>query len=88
MSTDYKERRFSDSIETSDGKWVRISNLHPDKIIKIGSQRISVRVGDIPMNAVALSCGDMIRGIALSVGDIIFCENHQTEESVASDLGS
>lgn len=82
MTTDYKEHRYADSVETSDGKWVRITMMNPDARIKIGPQRRLVRVGDIPLNAATLTCGEIIRGIAFSVGNVVFCEKHHVEEFV------
>lgn len=82
MTTEYKERRYADSIETSDGKWVRITSMNPNHIIKIGPRRTKVRVGDIPLNAAVLSCGEIVRGVAFSKGDILFCEKHAVEEVI------
>lgn len=87
MSNEYKERRYPDSIETSEGHWVRVSSLPAEKVIRIGKKRIPIKVGDIPMTAVALTCGTIVRGIAFNVGDVVFCEVHQQNEFVATILG-
>lgn len=82
MTTEYKEHRYADSIETSDGKWVRISTMNPNATIKIGPRRVRVRVGDIPMNVATLTCGEILRGIAFTEGNVVFCEKHQVDEIV------
>ena len=73
------DRRYPDSIETSDGRMVRVSNLRPNQTIKIGKGRVAIKVKDIPMTAALLSCGDIVRGIAFTKGDVVFCEKHHDD---------
>ena len=82
------QRKYPDSIETSEGKIVRLSELNPEKIIHIGHTRTPIKVKDVPLTAVLLSCGDMVRGIAFSPGDLIFCEKHHDEIIVEEILSS
>jgi len=86
--TDTKARRYPDSIETSDGKLVRISDLQPNQTIRIGKHRIAVKVKDIPITVALLSCGDVVRGIAFKEGNVVFCETHHENKFVEELLGN
>lgn len=69
--------RYSDSISTQNLGDVRISELKSDDKLKIQGRWI--KVSDIPMTAATLSCMHSVRGIALQLNDVVFCENcHQT----------
>lgn len=81
-----QERRYPDSIETSDGYFVRLSSLRPDQTIRITKKRIPVKASDIPMTAVLTTCGLVVRGIAFEEGDVIFCEQHGVDERVEEVL--
>ncbi len=81
-----QERRYPDSIETSDGYYVRLSSLRPDQIIRITKKRIPVKASEIPMTAVVTTCGLVVRGIAFQKGDVIFCETHGADEFVENIL--
>lgn len=74
--------RFPDSLETSDGKIVRLSQLNPEKVLHIGKNRVPVKVKNIPLTAALLSCGHIVRGIAFEKNNVVFCEEHSEEEIV------
>lgn len=78
-----EKRRYADSLTTSDGRSIRIASLPADKIVRVGPKHTRIRVGDIPLNAVRLSCGDTVRGIALEKGNVMFCEKHHDNVFVA-----
>lgn len=86
--TDTKTRRYPDSIETSEGNLVRISDLRPDQTIRIGKHRIAVKVRDIPITVALLSCGDVVRGIAFNEGNVVFCETCHENKFVEQLLGA
>jgi len=75
-------RIYPDSLTTSDGKVVRLSLLNPNYTVRIGPKRTPVKVKDIPLTAGLLTCGHIVRGIAFSQGNVIFCEEHGEEEIV------
>lgn len=79
-------RKYPDTLETSDGKFVRLSQLAPEKTLYIGKKRVAVKVKDIPLTAALLTCGHIVRGIAFSQGNVIFCEEHSDEEIVEEIL--
>lgn len=76
------ERRYPDSIETSDGKMVRVTTLNPNHILTIGKNRTKIKVSDIPITVGLTTCGKIIRGIAFTQGNVIFCEDHQKDEFI------
>lgn len=75
------QNKYPDEITTDGGKKVRISQLKPNDKVKIHNH--SIRVGDIPLSAVELTCGHTVRGIALQMNDIVFCEEDQQNSFVA-----
>lgn len=80
--TKNEQTRYPDSILTDSGRMVRISSLNPDTKLKIHGR--TIRSGDIPMTVATLACGDVVRGIALLVGDHVFCDRHQDDERVVA----
>jgi hypothetical protein len=76
------QQRFPDTLETSDGTLVRLSLLKPEKTIYIGKRRIPIKVKDIPQTSALLTCGVIVRGIAFTQGNVVFCEKHQEDEIV------
>lgn len=72
--------RYPDSILTDSGRMVRVSNLNPDTKIKVHGRMI--RVGSIPITVGRLTCGDVVRGIALFKGAHVFCDKHGDDERV------
>lgn len=74
---------YPDSIKIDGGRLVRLTSLNPNTQLSIGGRKI--RAGDIPYVSVLLECGvGGVRGIALSVGDLVFCEVHSEETHVAA----
>jgi len=86
--TQIQQRRYPDSIETSDGKTVRLSTLRPNQTIRIGRSRTAVKVKDIPITAALLKCGHIVRGIAFAQGDVVFCEEDHEDMFVEEVLSS
>lgn len=78
------ENRFPDSITVDSGKTVRVSTMNPNVVLKIHGR--SVKVADIPLVAARLKCSCVIRGIAITKRDIVFCENHHEESYVTEVL--
>jgi hypothetical protein len=74
------QHKYPDEIEIEGGRMVRLSQLNKDKMINVRGH--SIRVGDIPLTAVELNCGHVVRGIALQEKDILFCEEHQQNSVV------
>lgn len=71
--------RFPDELHTAYGKTIRVSQLNPDTLIPLRTSSgkvIKVRASSIPYVIVVLSCGDTTKGIALEVGNVVFCEKH------------
>jgi hypothetical protein len=77
-----EEQRFADSILTQNRGMVRLTELDPKERLKIAGRW--VEVADIPLNAVFLSCGHPMRGIALAEGNVVFCESCKDNVFVAS----
>lgn len=73
--------RYSDSITTENRGDVRLSELRPDEKLKIYGKWI--KVSDIPMTAATLSCTHPVRGIALQLNDVVFCETCHDNSFVA-----
>lgn len=67
--------RSPDTIVDDNGVAYRITEASPNKIITVRGRHI--RVADIPLVAVVLTCGHPVRGIALSVKDVVFCDHCQ-----------
>jgi hypothetical protein len=82
-------QRYADSIETSEGKIVRLSLLPPEQVIHIGKGRTktSIKVKDIPLTEALLSCGDIVLGIAFKPGNVVFCDKH-ADEMIVEELVS
>lgn len=76
------QQKFPDTLETSDGTLVRLSLLSPNKTLYIGKRRIAVKVKDIPQTSALLTCGAIVRGIAFTEGNVVFCEEHRVDEIV------
>lgn len=73
-------KEYSDTIHLDNGKTIRLTTANPDKIITIGGRKI--RVGDIPFVTARLSCTHVVRGIAFSVNDIVFCDKCADDRTV------
>jgi hypothetical protein len=86
--TDTQTRRYPDTIETSEGKLVRLSDLRPDQTIRIGKHHTAIKVKNIPITVALLSCGDVVRGIAFNEGNVVFCETCHENKFVAELLGA
>lgn len=76
--------KYPDSITLDSGKTVRVSTMNPNATLKIHGR--TIRVADIPLVAVRLKCGCVVRGIAIAKRDIVFCENHHDESYVTEVL--
>jgi hypothetical protein len=74
------ENVYGDGIKLDNGKFVRISELPLDSYIVF--KGIKIKVADIPLVAVRLKCGCMIRAIAVQIDDLIFCEKHKMNSFV------
>lgn len=74
--------RYPDSLETSDGKIVRVASLRPEQVLTIGKSRMKIKVSDIPMTVGLLTCGKTVRGIAFAQGNVVFCEEHHANEFI------
>lgn len=77
------EIRYSDSILTQNIGMVRVTELDPDTELKIAGRWIVA--ADIPLNIASLSCGHIIRGIALKEGNVVFCETCK-DQVFATDI--
>lgn len=53
-----------------------------NKTIKINGHRI--RISEIPITGATLSCGHTVRGIAFSLGDLVYCDKHDDKFTEAS----
>jgi hypothetical protein len=71
---------YGDGIKLDNGRFVRLSKLPLDEVITIRGKQI--KVADIPLVAARLKCGCLIRGIAVQLKDIIFCDEHHLESVV------
>lgn len=71
---------YGDGIKLDNGRFVRLSKLPADEVITIRGKQI--KVADIPLVAARLKCGCMIRGIAVELRDVIFCDEHHVESFV------
>lgn len=78
-----QEVRHIDSILTKNRGLVRLTQLKPETRLQIGNKWVSVK--DIPLNTALLSCGHNVRGIALTLDCVVFCERCQ-KESFASEI--
>lgn len=74
-------QKFPDSVTLDNGKTVRVSQLPSDAEVTIMGR--TIKASDIPLVAATLKCGCYLRGIALTVKDVIFCETHQKDSFVA-----
>lgn len=74
-----QERRFKDSIFTDDGE-VQLGNLSPKSTISIGGRKI--KVSDIPWSVFVMACGHRDKGLAVSIGTVIFCEKCRTKQEI------
>jgi hypothetical protein len=63
------------SIKTDDGEMVNAQTASPSRIIRIHGHKI--RIKDIPITAARLTCGHNVRGIAFSVGNLVYCDKHE-----------
>lgn len=72
------EQRHSDSVTTRNRGVVRLTEINPEARLHIGNRW--VRAGDIPLTTSTLDCGHIVRGVAISTGDVIFCDKCQTEK--------
>jgi len=79
-----KQHKYPDEIEVDGGKVVRLSQLSDNAVIRV--HKHPIRVGDIPLTAAQLTCGHVIRGIALKEQDVVFCEDHAQNSFVAMIL--
>lgn len=80
-------RRYPDSILTDDRGMVRLSDLAADEVIYLrsaGNVIRRIKAGDIPLTAYTLECGHRGRGIALSVGNVLFCDSCMEDKAVTS----
>lgn len=64
---------------------VRITLMNPNKRIRIGGR--TVRVGDIPLSLFTMNCGHKAKGIAVAVGDTMFCVECQDDRRVVASRG-
>lgn len=76
------ETRYPDSVLTQNLGMVRITEVDPTTRLKIAGRWIVA--ADIPLNAVFLSCGHPIRGIALAENNVVFCETCKENVFVAT----
>lgn len=74
-----KIRTHADQLFTDKGA-VRLSKLSPRATITINGR--TVRVRDIPLNRVKFECGHITTGIAITDGDMLYCETCNTERTV------
>lgn len=80
--TEAEKPKYSDSVHTKNRGLVRLTELAPNTRLLIGNRW--VLAGDIPLTAAFLQCGHPIRGIALQVNDVIFCDTCHVETFVAT----
>jgi hypothetical protein len=80
---DPEEIKYADSIRTDNGRMVRLSQIRPDTVLRIGGHELKAELIAAKMVGALLACGDTVRGIAISQGDVIFCEKHGEDEFVA-----
>lgn len=73
-------KNYPDAITLDSGKVVRITTMNPDAYVRI--QGRSIRVGDIPMSVGRLNCGCIMRGIAIGLNNVFFCESHKDNSYV------
>jgi hypothetical protein len=73
-----EERKYPDSITTDNGKTIRLSQLKKNNKVRIHGHNI--KVGDIPLTAAQLNCGHVVRGIALQLNDVVFCDKDEHRE--------
>lgn len=73
------ERKYKDSIFTDNGE-VRLGELPLTSSISIGGRRI--KVSDIPWSIFVMKCGHKDKGIAVTVGRVIFCEECKARQEV------
>ena len=80
--------KYADSLEVDAGKGltqtVRITKMRPNDTVRVHGRRIKIK--DIPLNAATLNCGHIVHGIAFTVGDVVFCEEHEKDDFVAEIL--
>lgn len=80
-ATKTQEVRYPDSILTDDHGMIRLRDLNPQSRIKVHGRYI--RVNKIPLTIYTLNCGHKDQGIAVTVGELIFCDEcHGTQEVV------
>lgn len=83
-------RKDYEMITLANGKRVSILDLldkrGPDAEIVLlnpaTNKRVNVRIGDIPLFVFELKCKCQNKGIAVSKGDVIFCDKHQSLQKV------
>lgn len=86
MATRTPSRQFADEILPDGAKRsLRVTLAHPDKVVTIHGR--NVRVGDIPLSIFALECGHKGKGIAVTVGNTIFCDDCKELKKVHSARG-
>lgn len=59
---------------------VRVTYLDPDEVLSIRGR--TIRVGDIPLSLYTLECGHKGKGIAVQVGNTVFCDTCQDGKTV------
>jgi hypothetical protein len=74
------ENVYGDGIKLDNGRFVRLSKLPLDEVITLRGRKI--KVADIPLVAARLKCSCLIRGIAVELRDVIFCDEHHVESFV------
>ena len=74
--------RFPDSILTDDRGMVRLSELNPQARIKVHGRYIIAK--NIPLSAYFLDCNHSGQGIAITEGQVLFCEPCKETRRVAS----
>jgi hypothetical protein len=80
MEDKIMEKNYADTITLDSGKVVRVTAMDPNAYVKIHGR--SIRVGDIPMSVGTLNCGCIMRGIAISLNNVFFCEKHKDNSYV------
>lgn len=64
--------RYTDEIITDDRGEVRLTRVHPNT--KLTIQGRTVLAKDVPLNRYQLDCAHYGVGVAVSQGDVVFCE--------------
>lgn len=73
--------RYADSLVTEDRGIVRLRDLRPSDEVVFHGHTLKVR--DIPITYATLDCSHGSSGIALSEGDVVFCEVCAADKRVA-----